>query len=182
MVDRQFRSLGTTTLATLRCTNTSPGSRPVIWLAGTRLSEQPIHMYLGFCCASSPVKNPGRSRSIRSAHSRLWTNRSSMEVVLMRCSLAAGVSPMVGRAGRGRSAGLREQFAADQHAADFTGTRADFVEFRISPQAAQRVLVDIPIAAMDLQPLAGHPGRFLRAPQDHRGAVLAHLAHVIGTQ
>ena len=71
MVDRQLRSVGTTTLATLRCTNTSPGSSPVIWLAGTRLSEQPIHMYLGFCCASRLVKKPGRSRSIWAAQARL---------------------------------------------------------------------------------------------------------------
>ena len=41
--DRQLRSVWTTTLATLRWTNSSPGSRSTISLAGTRLSEQPIH-------------------------------------------------------------------------------------------------------------------------------------------
>ena len=35
-------SVGTTTFATFRCTNICPGARPTIWLAGTRLSEQPI--------------------------------------------------------------------------------------------------------------------------------------------
>lgn len=44
IADRQFRSVCTATLAMLRCTNTSPGRRPTIWLAGTRLSAQPMHM------------------------------------------------------------------------------------------------------------------------------------------
>jgi hypothetical protein len=47
MTDRQLRSVCTTTLATLRWTKTSPGSRPTIWLAGTRESEQPIHRNSG---------------------------------------------------------------------------------------------------------------------------------------
>ena len=63
-------------LATLRWTNTSPGSSPVIWLAGTRESLQPIHMNLGFCCLVRAVKKPGRSRSIWAAQARLWVNRS----------------------------------------------------------------------------------------------------------
>ena len=50
-------------LATLRCTNTSPGSRPVIWLAGTRLSEQPIHMYLGVCCLTQAGEEAGARRA-----------------------------------------------------------------------------------------------------------------------
>src|SRR3990167_3574852 len=82
MVDRQFRSVGTTTLATLRCTNTSPGARPVIWLAGTRLSEQPIHMYCGLCCASRSVKNVGFSRTMAAAHSRLWSNMSCSDELM----------------------------------------------------------------------------------------------------
>src|SRR5690349_24075843 len=81
IADRALRSEWTTMLATLRCTKTSPGSRPVIWLAGTRLSEQPIHMYLGVCCFTRPVKKPGRSCSIRAAQSRLWVKRSWREEV-----------------------------------------------------------------------------------------------------
>src|SRR3954469_4278605 len=80
-VDSAFRSECTTTLATLRCTNTSPGSRPVIWLAGTRESEQPIHMYLGACCLVSDEKKPGRSRSICAAQARLWAKRSEREAM-----------------------------------------------------------------------------------------------------
>src|SRR6218665_383594 len=38
-----------TVLAMLRVTKISPGSVPVISLAGTRLSEQPIHKKSGFC-------------------------------------------------------------------------------------------------------------------------------------
>jgi hypothetical protein len=59
ITDSAFRSECTTTLATLRCTNTSPGSSPVIWLAGTRLSEQPIHRYLGVCCAARRGEEAG---------------------------------------------------------------------------------------------------------------------------
>src|SRR5581483_10630875 len=50
MTERQFRSVCTTTFATLRWTNISPGSRPTSCVAGTRLSEQPIHNYSGVCC------------------------------------------------------------------------------------------------------------------------------------
>src|SRR6476661_455898 len=81
IVDSAFRSECTTTLATLRCTNTSPGSSPVIWLAGTRLSLQPIHMNLGFCCCVRPLKNPGRARSISAAQARLCLKRSLMVVM-----------------------------------------------------------------------------------------------------
>src|SRR3954464_7161940 len=108
IAESAFRSLCTTMFATLRCTNTSPGSRPVIWLAGTRESLQPIHMNLGFCCLVRLVKNPGRLRSISPAHCRLWVKRSWMVVVMW-----------------GLSHRLREQLAPDQHAADFAGARAD---------------------------------------------------------
>src|SRR5882672_1221000 len=55
--DRQLRSVWTTTLAMLRWTKISPGSRPTIWFAGTRLSEQPIQRYRGACCDDSRAKN-----------------------------------------------------------------------------------------------------------------------------
>ena len=96
IAERAFRSECTTMLATLRCTNTSPGSSPVIWLAGTRLSEQPIHMNLGFCCLVRLVKNPGRSRSISAAQARLWVNRSWSEDISAIFACAAYVSLRTG--------------------------------------------------------------------------------------
>ena len=51
-----------TTLATLRCTNTSPGARPTTWFAGTRLSEQPIQRYSGACRSSEVGEEPRDSR------------------------------------------------------------------------------------------------------------------------
>src|SRR4051794_18487054 len=118
MADSALRSECTTTLATLRCTNTSPGSRPVIWFAGTRLSLQPIHMNLGFCCWVRPLKKPGRVRSISAAQARLCLKRSWMVVM-------AELSPrlLCGRAGLpGRNvfaceqAGwLRRQLAGSVH-------------------------------------------------------------------
>src|SRR4051812_42816000 len=169
MADSALRSECTTTLATLRCTNTSPGSRPVIWLAGTRLSLQPIHMNLGFCCCVSPLKKPGRVRSISAAQVRLCSNRSWMVVmaVSMLCRYVAKLH------------GFGEQLAADQHAAHFTGAGADLVQLGVAPQAAERVVVDVAVAAVDLDALAGHPGRLLGAPEDDGGAVLAHLPHVL---
>src|SRR6218665_1086348 len=180
MADSAFRSEDTTMLATLRCTNTSPGSRPVIWFAGTRLSEQPIHMYLGVCCFTRPVKNPGHSRSIRAAQARLCTNRSSIDEVMGFAGWLRGLP--AGGARGGGSTGFGKQLAADQHAADLAGAGADLIELGIAPQAAQRVVVDVAIAAMDLQTFAGHPGGLLGAPQDCAGAVLAHLAHMPGAE
>src|SRR5690242_3456699 len=77
ITDRQLRSVCTTTLPMLRWTKTSPGARPVIWLAGTRLSEQPIHRYSGACWRASLVKNDGSWRRISSAQARLFLNRWS---------------------------------------------------------------------------------------------------------
>jgi hypothetical protein len=53
---------------------------------------------------------------------------------------------------------LGEQLAADQHAADFAGAGADLVQLGVAPQAADRVLVDVAVAAQRLDRLAGHPG------------------------
>src|SRR5579859_6888190 len=74
--DRQLRSVCTTTLATLRCTNTSPGMRPMISLAGTRLSAQPIHRYLGDCCSARRLKKSGWARLMPSAQARLLAKSS----------------------------------------------------------------------------------------------------------
>src|SRR5471030_1904888 len=65
--------------------------------------------------------------------------------------------------------GFREQFAADQHAADFAGAGADFIQFGVAPQAADRILVDVAVAAQRLDRLAGHPGGFFGAVQDGAG-------------
>src|SRR3982751_100846 len=73
--DRQLRSVCTTTLATLRWTNSSPGARPTISLAGTRLSEQPIHRYSGDCWAARSLKNDGFWAVMRDAQLRLRSKR-----------------------------------------------------------------------------------------------------------
>src|SRR5689334_12102317 len=75
ITDRQLRSEWTTTLAMLRWTKTSPGIRPMISFAGTRLSAQPIHRYLGVCCAASFWKNCGSLAVICAAHERLLSKR-----------------------------------------------------------------------------------------------------------
>src|SRR5690606_34392703 len=76
ITDRQFRSVCTTTLAMLRWTKTSPGATSMIWLAGTRESEQPIHRYSGACRRESRSKKPGSSALTRSDHLRLLSSSS----------------------------------------------------------------------------------------------------------
>ena len=62
-------------MATLRWTNSSPGSNPTISFAGTRLSEQPIHRYFGDCCEERIWKNIGSRWVVRFAHWRLFSSR-----------------------------------------------------------------------------------------------------------
>src|SRR4051812_32021196 len=93
ITDRQLRSLCTTTLATLRCTKSSPGRSPTISLAGTRLSEQPIQRYLGRCCRERRAKNSGSFRRIRADHSRFFSRRfvrAVMAGILPACRPAPG--------------------------------------------------------------------------------------------
>src|SRR5688572_5030671 len=74
--DRQLRSVWTTTLATLRCTNSSPGARPTISFAGTRLSEQPIQRYRGVCWRDSSRKKSGCLEVMSFAQARFCSKRS----------------------------------------------------------------------------------------------------------
>src|SRR5690606_32239852 len=105
MTDRQLRSVCTTTLATLRWTNTSPGGSPMISLAGTRLSEQPIHRKRGDCCCDRRSKNCGSSRRTCSDQALLLSKRcwrTRMPVILSwrafrgKSPRAAGVSHTLG--------------------------------------------------------------------------------------
>src|SRR6516225_957720 len=93
------------------------------------------------------------------------------------CRIGSTRPPLIARSHR-----LGEQLAPDQHAADLAGAGADLVELGVAPQAAQRVLVDVAVAAEDLHALAGHPRRLLGGPEDDRGAVLAHLPHMPGAE
>src|SRR5262245_647961 len=73
--ERQFRSVCTTRFATLRCTNNSPGRSPTISLAGTRLSEQPIHRYFGLCWSTRRLKKVGSRRVISLDQLLLFSSR-----------------------------------------------------------------------------------------------------------
>src|ERR1051326_2346996 len=53
---------------------------------------------------------------------------------------------------------LLEDLAADQHAADFARSGADFVELGVAQEAAGRVIVDVAVAAEALDGLERHPG------------------------
>src|SRR5687768_3293682 len=86
--DRQFRSVCTTTLATLRWTNSSPGSRPTISFAGTRLSEQPTQRNSGAWIFSSREKNVGSCLTRAAAQVLLFWSRVVTGVISLRLSHA----------------------------------------------------------------------------------------------
>src|SRR3546814_20371095 len=89
ITDMQFRSVCTITLAMLRWTNTSPGARPMTWLAGTRESEQPSHRYLGACSSDRRSKNCGSS--LRTPSAQAWLLRSRLSgACFMESVLGAG--------------------------------------------------------------------------------------------
>ncbi len=68
-------SLVWTMLAILRWTKTSPGSRPSTSFAVMRLSEQPIHRYLGACCSDSRRKKLGSCSVLRFAQAMFRSKR-----------------------------------------------------------------------------------------------------------
>ncbi len=111
ITDRQLRSVCTTTLAIFLWTNTSPGGRPMIWFAGTRESEQPIHRYSGACWSARREKYSGSAASLRATHASLlaksWASELSDECVfgfMVRCRCGfwtdGPVRVMTGEAGR----------------------------------------------------------------------------------
>jgi MFS family permease len=82
--------------------NSSPGSRSTISLAGTRLSEQPIHKYSGACWRSSRLKKPASAATIRFAQARFFSfNRSSI-IMLIAPTAAGHKRRQISRADPGR--------------------------------------------------------------------------------
>src|ERR1700716_3259891 len=92
-----------------------------------------------------------------------------------------GTSP----ATRGRikrsSGALGEQFASDQHAADLAGAGADLVELGVAQQPAGRIVIDIAVAAEQLDGVERALRRLLARIENGAGGVLARgLAAVAG--
>src|SRR3989344_2364976 len=71
--------------------------------------------------------------------------------------------------------GFVEQFAADQHAANFAGAGANFIKFGVAQQAAGRVLVGIAVTTEQLDGVQGHFGGHFGGVEDHGGGVFARL-------
>src|SRR5688572_6466610 len=131
--DRQFRSVCTTTLATLRCTNSSPGSRLTISLAGTRLSAQPIQRKRGDCCRDRVSKNPGSRAVIDRAQARLLSSSCRSRIEALRSYSRVQLIEMMAQvrhvvrhqeAERDRRLGAAESSAVRQ---DVLGRRRDHV-------------------------------------------------------
>src|SRR5687768_13755011 len=87
------------------------------------------------------------------------------------------VKPSVGTT----SSRLREQLAADQHAADLAGAGADFVELGVAQEPAGRIVVDVAVAAQKLDGVERDQRRLLGGVEDGTGRILARdLAAVAG--
>src|SRR5213595_3871950 len=66
-----------------------------------------------------------------------------------------------------------EQFPPDQHATDFAGAGADLVEFGVAQQPPGRIVVDVAVAAEQLDGVERALRRLLRRVEDRAGRVLA---------
>ena len=75
----------TTMFATLRWTTSSLRSSPTIPLAGTRLSDHPIHRESGACCCARVEKPCGLSAATPAAHARLVARSCSLFPIDLAC-------------------------------------------------------------------------------------------------
>src|ERR1700749_2365295 len=76
---------------------------------------------------------------------------------------------------------LLEQFPADQHTANFGRAGADFIELGVAQQAAGGVIVDIAVAAEQLDRIERALCRFFGGIENGAGSVFARgLAAVAG--
>src|ERR1044072_6130441 len=64
----------------------SPGFSPTSCVAGTRLSEQPIHRYRGVCCCASELKNCGSEALISSSHCLFFSKNSRKSSIMFTIS------------------------------------------------------------------------------------------------
>src|SRR5262245_62295008 len=105
----------------------------------------------------APARSP-RSTANASCRTAWW------------CGCPAGTPRSWSSASLGR---LLEQLASDQHPADLAGAGADLVELGVAQQAARRVIVDIAVAAEELDRIERDLRRLLARIQDGAGRVLA---------
>src|SRR5882757_7366277 len=68
---------------------------------------------------------------------------------------------------------LRHDLAADQPTADFAGAGADLIQLGVAQQAAGRVIVDIAVAAEQLDGVKRHQRRLFGGKEHTAGGVLA---------
>src|SRR4029077_16648889 len=71
------------------------------------------------------------------------------------------------------SGGLGEDFAADQHAADLRGAGADLVELGVAQQPPGREIVDVAVAAEDLDRVERQRRRLFGRVEDGTRSILA---------
>src|SRR5471032_2499251 len=114
---------------------------------------------------------------------RSATSNSSAAAFARNSSLRGfSFDSMIGIGLSARSSCFSEQFAADQHAANFTGSCTDLIQLRVAPQTAHRILVDIAITTQDLDRFSGHPRRFFCRIKNHARAIFPDLAAMTGAK
>src|SRR5471030_2696356 len=123
-------------------------------------------------------------RAIFATFSFRSATTASSAAALARNSSLRGFSfdSMIGISLSARSSCFSKQFAADQHAANFTGSCTDLIELRVAPQTPDRILIDIAIATQDLDRFAGHPRRFFGRVENHARTILADLPAMTCTE
>ena len=72
-----------------------------------------------------------------------------------------------------------KQLAPDQHPPDLARSGADLIEFCIAQQAPRRVIVDIAIAAKQLDRVKRRLGRVLRRKEQRARRILARGAAIV---
>src|SRR5258706_13268589 len=82
----------------------------------------------------------------------------------------------------GSSGGFFEVLPPDQHAADFRSTGPDLVQLGVAPQAPGRILVDVAVAAQNLDGFSGHQGGTLAHVQDCPRTIFPNRPHGLTPQ
>src|SRR5258708_2868299 len=88
-------------------------------------------------------------------------------------SAEPGSMPDVSEVIAARSARLLEQLPADQHAPDFARARTDLVELGVAQISAGRIVVDVAIAAEELNGVERNLGGVLGSVEDGTSSILA---------
>src|SRR6476646_9648715 len=116
------------------------------------------------------AKDESSRNGVPGSSSRLMRSRASN---FPRATCRARASALPPCIAASRSARFLEQLSADQHAPDLTRPRPDLVELGIAQVSPGRIVVDVAVAAEELNRVERHLGGVLGGVEDGAGGVLA---------